>query len=253
MSDTLHLSPYIQTGMRLGNVMFVLAAAYAHALRVGVPCHVPWNFNSATRALRSFLGEDTLPSTLSGVNEPETYRERCFSYSPIPGNIKHGGLCGYFQSAKYFDDQEEHVRNLFAPLTAPRQENTLGVHIRLGDYKRLRHKHRLADADFLQRAFSRISQEIGRLVLFSDEPDAALSLLKEIPGAERFAIEVDNGSPCEALRLMSSMQELIMSCSSFSWWAACLGKMEKVIVPRNWFVGEIRDYQDVCLSHWIQL
>lgn len=253
MSDTLHLSPYIQTDMRLGNVMFALAAAYAHALRVGVACHVPWDFNHVTRSLRYFLGEDALPSTLGGLNEPEAYRERDFSYAPIPIHIQHGSLLGYFQSAKYFNDQEEHIRNLFAPLTASRQENTLGVHIRLGDYKRLQHKHRLVDADFLQRAFSYISPEIGRLVIFSDEPDAALSLLKAIPDADHFTIEVDNSSPCDALRLMSSMQELIMSCSSFSWWAAYLGKIERVVVPCNWFVGEINDYQDVYLSHWIQL
>ena len=52
---------------------------------------------------------------------------------------------------------------------------------------------------------------------------------------------------------MTAMEELIISCSSFSWWGAWLGQTRKVIVPRHWFSGVIEDYQDVYLSHWVKL
>lgn len=39
--------------MRLGNIMFTLAAACAHARTVGVECRVPWAYNDASLMLRS--------------------------------------------------------------------------------------------------------------------------------------------------------------------------------------------------------
>lgn len=52
---------------------------------------------------------------------------------------------------------------------------------------------------------------------------------------------------------MTAMQELIISCSSFSWWGAWLGETQKVILPGKWFTGQIYDYQDVYEPHWIKL
>ncbi len=52
---------------------------------------------------------------------------------------------------------------------------------------------------------------------------------------------------------MTAMEELVMSCSSFSWWGAWLGNTRKVIVPRDWFVGGVEDYRDIYLPHWVTL
>ena len=56
-------------------------------------------------------------------------------------------------------------------------------------------------------------------MLFSDEPDEAAEMLARVSAFGRFALEIDRGSPCESLRRMTAMEELVMSCSSFSWWA----------------------------------
>lgn len=239
--------------MRLGNIMFTLAAACSHARCVGAECHVPWNYNDSSLMLRSWLGGWVLPSTPCGVNEPPAWQAPSFSYCPIPTGIRKGGLRGYFQSARYFETQESFIRALFAPFTAEKEPGTLGVHVRLGDYKRLRGKHRILDRDFLRRAFARISPDANRLVLFSDEPEEARAMIDDLPEAERFTVEIDHGAPCEALRRMTAMQELIISCSSFSWWGAWLGRTARVIVPSHWFSGEITDYQDIYLPHWIKL
>lgn len=251
--DKPHISPCFLPGTRLGNIMFTLAAACAHALRVGVGCHVPWNYNDSSLMLRSRLGAWVLPSTPCGVNEPPAWREPSFSYHPIPLDIREGGLRGYFQSARYFEDQEPFIRSLFAPFIAKKEPGTLGVHIRLGDYRQLRGKHRVLDRDFLQRAFAHISSEVNRLILFSDEPEEALAMLAGLPEFSRFSMEADRHSLCEALRRMTAMEELIISCSSFSWWGAWLGDTRRVIVPRNWFTGVIKDYRDIYLPHWIKL
>lgn len=74
-----------------------------------------------------------------------------------------------------------------------------------------------------------------------------------MPESHLFTLEIDRSGPCEALRRMTAMEELVISCSSFSWWGAWLGRAGKVLVPRDWFVSSITDYQDIYLPHWIKL
>lgn len=248
-----YVSPCFLPGMRLGNIMFTLAAACAHARTVGVECRVPWAYNDASLMLRSRLGGWVLPSTPCGTNEPPSWQEPSFAYCPVPSRIRTGGLRGYFQSARYFEGQEAFIRALFAPLTAEKEPGAVGIHIRLGDYRRLRDKHRILDPGFLRRAAGHLSPGKNRLVLFSDEPDEAAEMLARVPAFGRFALEIDRGAPCESLRRMTAMEELVMSCSSFSWWGAWLGNTRKVIVPRDWFVGGVEDYRDIYLPHWVTL
>lgn len=248
-----YVSPCFLPGMRLGNIMFTLAAACAHSRNVGVECRVPWTYNDASLMLRARLGGWVLPSTPCGTNEPPSWQEPSFSYCPIPARIRTGGLRGYFQSARYLEGQEAFIRALFAPLTAEKEPGSVGIHIRLGDYRRLRDKHRVLDPDFLRRAADHLSPGKNRLVLFSDEPDEAAEMLARGSAFGRFALEIDRGSPCESLRRMTAMEELVMSCSSFSWWGAWLGNTRKVIVPHDWFVGGVEDYRDIYLPHWVTL
>lgn len=250
-----HVSPHFIAGMRLGNIMFAVATVYAHALRNDVPCRVPWAYNDASMALHDYLKHEPalLPSTPFGANESMRYREPRFSFCKIPSDVLEGGICGYFQSSRYFADQKEAIRELFKPFIAEKQPGTLGVHFRLGDYKNLQFLHRVSDTEFLQKAAERVSPDIKNLILFSDEPDAAAEIIAGIPAFDRFTIEIDRNSPCDALRRMTAMQELILSCSSFSWWGAWLGETEKVILPGKWFTGQIYDYQDVYEPHWIKL
>ena len=250
-----HVSPHFIAGMRLGNIMFAVATVYAHALRNDVPCRVPWAYNDASMMLHDYLKHEPslLPSTPFGANESMRYREPRFSFCKIPSDVLEGGICGYFQSSRYFADQKEAIRELFKPFIAEKQPGTLGIHFRLGDYKNLRFLHRVSDTEFLQKAAERVSPEIKNLILFSDEPDAAAEIIAGIPAFDRFTIEIDRNSPCDALRRMTAMQELILSCSSFSWWGAWLGETEKVMLPGKWFTGQIYDYQDVYEPHWIKL
>jgi len=235
--------------MRLGNILFAIATAYAHSMKVGSECRVPWNYNADSRQLRAFLGEPLAP-TLGGLNESPVYSEPSFSYKPIPTSIVEGALSGYFQSAYYFNDYVEEIRKLYHPFIAEKVAGTVGLHIRLGDYRHLCHKFHIVDAEFLSEALSRISGNVGNLVLFSDEPDLAMSMMSALPEAKRFRLEIDRGNFLQALHRMTSMEEMIISCSSFSWWGAYLGQQQKVLVPARWFNSEISDYDDIYLPHW---
>lgn len=119
-------------GSRTCNHLFQIAASYAHALRLGVGCRIPWRYSSETWELMTYLGEACSLCPDGGYNDPVTYREPGFSYHPIPETVRYGALRGYFQSERYFKDVAEEIRSLFAPLIAPVQEGVAGVHIRMG-------------------------------------------------------------------------------------------------------------------------
>ena len=138
-------------------------------------------------------------------------------------------MSGYFQSERYFKDFAEEIRSLFQPLIAPVRESTAGVHLRMGDYLQKTDVYHTPDAAFLNEAFKNLSDNIRTLVVFSDSPDLARKLVEDVPEARRFEIVMDEHETLDALRELTAMQELVLSCSSFSqqthWRWALLGPL----------------------------
>lgn len=217
-------------------------------------CRIPWAYSGETRELRAALGLNALPSTLCGANEPVVYEEESYLYTPIPETVTGGGLCGYFQSGNYFADAEPMIRHLFAPLTAvDKIPGTAGIHITIGNDPFKFSRYRLTTAFFLQRAAARLSKDIREIVVFSDNPCEAMAMLVGIPGVAQYAFRVDRSKPCEQLRRMTAMQELVISNSALSWWAAWLGKPRKVIAPGGWFMHKAEQPPVFEDSPWIVL
>lgn len=248
-----YVTTQFMPGSRTGNHLFQIAAAYAHALRTGVGCRIPWRYSSETWNVMTYLGEACSLCPDGGYTDPVTYREPGFSYRPIPDTVRHGALRGYFQSERYFKDVAEEVRSLFSPLIAPVQEGSAGVHIRMGDYLDRTDMYHTPDAPFLDAALRRLSGNIQKLVVFSDSPELARKLMENVPEAKRFEIVMDEHGTLDALRELTSMQELVLSCSSFSWWGAWLGDQQKVFIQKQWFTGKIEDEQDIFCPQWIKL
>ncbi len=247
------VTPRFGAGQRTGNRLFQIAAVYAHALRHGLACRIPWRCGKEANELFHFLGEDAAPCPAGGQGEPVVYREPSFSYRPIPATVTHGAIEGYFQSERYFADCEAEIRALFRRLTAPKREGCAGVHLRRGDYLRRKKMYHSPDAAFLSAALGKLSAGIRELVIFSDEPEEARALVASLPEARRFELSVDRHPALEALREMTAMQELILSCSTFSWWGAWLGRPETVLIQKRWFAGFIADDQDVYCPAWIRI
>lgn len=228
-----YVTTQFMPGSRTGNHLFQIAAAYAHALRTGVKCRIPWRYSSETWELMTYLGEDGARCPDGGYADPVAYREPAFSYRPIPQTVRRGALRGYFQSERYFKDAAEEVRSLLAPLIAPVQEGAAGIHIRMGDYLDRTEMYHTPDVPFLDEALRRLSGNIGKLVVFSDSPELARKLVESVPEARRFDIVMDEHETLAALRELTSMQELVLSCSSFSWWGAWLGGDNRKFLFKN--------------------
>ncbi len=254
MHSALHISPYFIPGMKLGDILFTIAAVVAYSRRINVDCRIPWAYSEVTRELHAALGMNALQSTLCGANEALAYEEESYLYTPIPETVTSGGLCGYFQSGNYFAGIEPIIRHLFAPLTAvDKTPGTVGIHITIGNDPFKYSKYRISTALFLQKAAARLSKDIREVVVFSDKPNEAMAMLVEMPEFSKYSFRADTHKGCEQLYHMTAMQELVISNSALSWWAAWLGKPCKVIAPRCWFMHKAEQPPVFEDSPWIVL
>ncbi|MBQ8517403.1 MAG: hypothetical protein IJ498_07485 [Akkermansia sp.] len=236
-ADVPHISPYFLKGMELGDLMFAIAAVYAHAKRHRLACRIPWAHSRITRSLRRELHNICIPATSGQVNEPVAYSELSrMQYSPIPDDITEGSIKGYFHSPLYFADKETEIRRLYSSLVATEKiPGSVGIHINPGEDTFPYSKFRLATCYYLLRAAAYIPEDAHELTIFSEKPAQALALLTGIPEFSRFSFKPEHLNTFEQLRRMTAMQFLITSTDTLSWWAAWLGKPSQVIVPNYWF------------------
>jgi hypothetical protein len=237
-----HFPPY----SRLGNNLFTFAAAYAHALRNGYDFHCPF-----TKTLYPVIGNKFNPNcdTIRTICKEPSYK-----YNKIPGEVS-GFIHGYCQSAKYFSDFDTEIREVFKVLCSDdKKRDVAAIHIRLGDYVRLNSIWKSPAKEFIEIALSKLSDNIKTLWIFSDEPDKAKELVTACSTSAKFMLEVKHGSEIEDIRTMASAEEFIMSCSSFSWWAAYLGNHKKVIVDKKWYTEKSNlPEDDIYEPHWIKI
>ena len=253
-NDIPHISPYFFKGMELGELMFSIAAVYAHAGRHRLACRIPWAHSKVTKALRRELQNICIPATSGSVNEPIAYSELSRSlYSPIPDEIIEGALRGHFQSHLYFADKEKDIRRIFSSLAAKETiPGSVGVHINPGDDTFPYSKFRLATCYYLLRAAAYIPEDVHELTIFSERPAQAIALLVGIPEFARFSFKPEHLNTFEQLRRMSEMQTLITSTDALSWWAAWLGKAKQVIVPNYWYKVSDNTLPDIPGATWIR-
>ena len=182
-------------------------------------------------------------------------------------------LEGYFQSWRYFseiaDPLRGQIRNLRSPstwyeemLAELSEEAWVGVHIRRGDYATAQYRDTFGPVslEYIARGlnFLRAIQGPMKSVIFTDDPDNVRRELRA-SGVEALADAVIeppvNSDPLESMLLLSQATHLVLSNSSFSWWAAFLGdKPDRLVVaPRPWFLGLDHDTRDLLMPNWLTL
>jgi hypothetical protein len=225
---------------RLGNAMFQISAGYALARKLGVPFAINYK-------LSDWQGQhykDTVFANIDSTEEEGTpYYEPWFSYSKIP--LTDGlRLDGYFQSSKYFAEYKEEIKNLFVLPEVPAPEKgTVGVHIRRGDYLTMTDIHPVSSDEWYRKAIE--STGLQNVIACTEPAD--------IPYVEGCGYKVNKGSELEDIVLLSKCDALVMSNSSYSWWAAFLGNHKKVIAPKQWFGPRgVQDFQDIYEKEWIK-
>jgi len=260
----------------LGNQLFVFAAAYAQAQRLSCRLVIDasrYSNPDQPRVYELDFLEDLADETLRfgpRLRRPMFMRRRRAAHTPFvfeensavrydpsietitPGTT----LVGYFQSWQYFDGVAD---LLFKRLSASVGKHApITLHLRRGDYLNAQTAkfHGLATADYAKRAITLLNAlgAVGSVAVFSDEPKRVARELDEFPANLTFPDQTGL-SAMASLQQLASGEHMIMSNSSFSWWAAWMINRRTggyIIAPRPWFQDDTAA-SDLLLPNWITL
>jgi len=260
------LTVHLMGGM--GNQLFQIATAYAYAKRHSMKLVLPRTWDHAPD--RRPVWEEYLdPSTWTFMSPQEyastnwiTISEKGFAYVPLPelSTLERSGyyrLFGYFQSSLYFNDYTEDLRILFKPpqplLVASieslvkagmlMQPNWIGAHVRRGDYLKVAEYHLVCKAEYYTGARTFIESKTGlqqQTCWFTEDPE----WVKANMFREGDLIVYGNASV--DFTSLTYFNHLILSNSSYSWWAAWLNSYyyphdERIICcPDKWFGSSVK-------------
>ena len=210
----------------------------------------------------------------------EVIRENGFPYNNIPISKlvkKDIMLFGYFQSYKYFQNNfdvickviglEKMKETLLEKVNLSNEylNNTIAMHFRIGDYKKIQHVHPLATYSYYETALTHIKsanvKQDFNIMYFCEDVDIEDVLIIINKLSSKFPnftfIRVESSlQDWEQMLLMSCCYHNIIANSSFSWWSAYFNSNNNKIVcyPSVWFGETINnDTKDLCPPDWVKI
>jgi len=177
-------------------------------------------------------------------------------------------LLGYFQRFVYVDSVADEILHamsrsvLFRDILLIPSVNNIAVHIRYGDYllnTHTRRVHGLSAMSYYVASVKLLQSEhrYDQIVIYSDNPQKAFADFSEAFGFSEIPIVMnESSSEYEDLGGMASSKGLVISNSSFSWWAAWIGSQLhecNVIAPRPWFANPTAADENLLPSRWTVL
>lgn len=179
-------------------------------------------------------------------------------------------LSGYWQSAKYFENYADAIRqdftfqlphsellNSFREAISSAGENAVSVHVRRGDYlakKNVALFASLSDQYYIDaiNALKR-NRKAPKFFVFSDDIDWCRA---KFVGEEFVFVSGFSGATSYLdMYLMSICNSNIIANSTFSWWGAWLNKAPNkiVVAPTAWFFDKSIKTSDIYPSEWVAL
>lgn len=176
-------------------------------------------------------------------------------------------LFGYFQSPAYFDQVAGEIAGLFddARLTEAERsfvgraeaDERLTAHLRRGDYllPGVAAHHGIASAGYAIRGLRLLRRLTGieEVRVFSDSPEVVAEELGD--DAHLDIVDPASAGPVATVRAMAAGRAMLMSNSSFSWWAAFLMRRRRpdapLVAPRPWLASD--PSLDLVGADWITL
>ena len=235
---------------RMGNNMFQIAATIGVARK-----------NKIEYAFESL---PDLPELPKGINI-HNWNENGFHYQEVElTKDKHWRLVGYFQSEKYFLHCADEIKAVFAPTQTYKDIindfksqhegfETVGVHVRRGDYVNLQDYHPVLSLQYYVDAFKHFNERNTRFVVYSDDIDWCRSTMAHLA---KDIIFINEGQYCD-FNIGANCNHNIIANSSYSWWQAWLNdnKEKKVIAPKKWFGKKYSHFNtsDLIPDKWIKI
>ena len=181
-----------------------------------------------------------------------------FEYIPIVPR-DYTRYIGYFQSELNFPDRE-FILNLFEPADYIKEkletyketigENRAAIHVRRGDYIKLKHIYNVLDMTYYNAAMEVLKERgVEQYLIFSNDKEWC----KENFKGDQF-IFINDDSFTE-LFLMGKCTHQIIANSAFSWWGAYLNDnpYRQIIAPKKWFATNKPKSSDIIPKTWLTI
>ena len=177
-------------------------------------------------------------------------------------------LLGYFQRSIYVDSVATDILNamsnsvIFQDILLAPPVNNIAVHIRYGDYlidPQTKRVHGLSAMSYYVNSVKLLqtTRKFDQIIVYSDNPQRAYSDFSRAFGSSEIPITmIENSSEYEDLAGMASSKGLVISNSSFSWWAAWIGTQLhgcNVVAPRPWFANPTAADDNLLPDEWTVL
>jgi hypothetical protein len=263
----------------LGNQLFQMFTGLAYSLQHKIPFYFPAEPIQHGERKKTYWHTpllQTLQPFIKAATPSLTYNERQFHYQalppPPPSPIK---FFGYFQSYKYFQDQQDAIFRLIRlrenqdqireKIQHNSNSNLIAIHFRVGDYKNLPNHHPLMTLGYYTEALKQLlldnreatqdnnSPSPHNILYFCEEADQdyiqkqMILPLKKNPLFENkigtFQCIDHKLEDWEQVLVMSLCQKHIIANSTFSWWGAYLSEEKQsksnisrqIYYPTTWF------------------
>ena len=227
-------------------------AEVSHFLRLPLQARVVRRWSLGARALHKITGKHYWEYRgVPVLREPADDQSFDRRFLDAPAECV---LFGYFQSPLYFEaiagPLRAELKALIAGAVRPPEalRTKLGsacsvaVHVRRTDYLK-QPIFQVCDSHYYREAMGKMRAEIpgARFFVFSDDPEWCRAEFRE---ADEDVIDLGQAAanPLCDLHLMSLASHHIIANSSYSWWAAWLGRKpgQQVVMPERWYAHGIK-------------
>ena len=237
----------------LGNQLFQIATAYAYAKRHELQLILPseWSHQEDRQPVwNGYLDLNNWPhSKGSDIALPVIY-EQDFKYNPLPRPAYPiTKLSGYFQSSLYFSEVKDTIRSQFQPppellekaskalmeagITEP---GWIGAHVRRGDYLKAADYHLVCGPEYFKGARAELDKRMGKKGVCWITEDAEWVYRNLYKDGDKV---ISSGDPLVDFVCLQHFKDLILSNSSYSWWAAFINpksyRWRNICAPNRWF------------------
>jgi hypothetical protein len=137
-------------------------------------------------------------------------------------------------------------------------ERPIVLHIRRGDYlKRINHDIGALSLEYFNKALQTLTELEGLnnrpIWVFSDDVAFVKGEFRNQDTSGFVWVQPPQDSdPAESMLLMSKASSIVISNSSFAWWAARVGPKSNVYAPTKWF-KKIADPEGLIPSTWVRV
>jgi hypothetical protein len=171
---------------------------------------------------------------------------------------------GYFQTWRYFSELTKkpvlNIHSVARPTSwylkeqkSLQEGNYAALHVRRGDYTNPANRaNGILSIEYFRKVCNLLPAEL-KILIFTDSPSEIRAELDMIDRSFTVLEPPIDSDPVESLLLMAQASHIVISNSTYSWWAATFAPENAVIfAPTKWF--ELRDDPvDLLPNHWIKV